>query len=300
MIQPVTSRSRPGPKVHPDEQALRSHVRALSEELGPRDYLHPENLDRVAGYIRQRLEGAGAEVSEQTFEVQGRAFRNVRTLLGPATPERVVVGAHYDSAGPLPGADDNASGVAGLLELARLLAAHPPPIQVELVAYSLEEPPFFRTRMMGSATHASALIREGVRVRAMLSLEMIGCFDDARGSQRFPARVLSLFYPSEGNFIAVVGNLGQASLVRQVKRAMRAASTLPAHSINAPRLVPGIDLSDHASYWNAGFPAVMITDTAFYRNERYHTADDTADRLDYRRMGLVVEGVFAAVHALAE
>jgi hypothetical protein len=280
-------------------ERLEAHVRALSEEFVPRDYTHPQNLNRAAAYIRDELERAGGRVFIQDFGVRGITYRNVVASFGPEEGERIVVGAHYDAAGPYPAADDNASGVAGLLELARLLSAAAPRTRVDLVAFPLEEPPFFRTGHMGSAVHAKSLRAQGVTVRLMMSLEMIGYFTDAKGSQQFPLAVLKAFYPSRGNFITVIGKLGQASAVRRVKRAMRKASPLPVHSINAPRWIPGVDFSDHASYWDAGYAAVMITDTAFYRNPHYHTARDTADTLDYARMAMVVQGIHAAVLRLA-
>lgn len=278
---------------------LEAHVRTLSETLVPRSFAYPANLDRAAAYIAEQFRGAGGVVSEQPYQVNGRTYRNVIARFGPDTRERIVVGAHYDAAGDFPAADDNASGIAGLLELARLLGAASLPMQVELVAYSLEEPPFFRTPYMGSAVHARSLKEQNIPVRAMFSLEMIGYFTDAPNSQRFPLGFLHAFYPSEGNFITVVGKLGQGGLVRRVKRAMRRASSLPVHSISAPRFIPGVDFSDHVNYWDAGYDAVMITDTAFYRNPNYHTSLDTAGTLDYRRMAMVVEGVHAAVLALA-
>jgi hypothetical protein len=278
-----------------DPTKLESHVRTLSQSFVPRDGSHPENLDSCAAYIRREFERASDRVSEQPFTVDGKTYRNVIAHFGPETKEMVVVGAHYDTAGPLPGADDNASGVAGLLELARLLGARQLPMRVELVAYTLEEPPFFRSEQMGSAMHAKALKREGAVVRVMFSLEMIGYFSDARDSQHFPSSAFSLYYPTEGNFISVVGKIGDGMLVRRIKKAMTGATGLPVYSINVPRLIRGVDLSDHLSYWEAGYPAVMITDTAVYRNANYHTPDDTAERLDYRRMGQAVEGVYAAV-----
>ncbi len=218
---------------------------------------------------------------------------------GPDTKERIVVGAHYDAAGPYPGADDNASGVAGLIELAHLLGKATLPLRVELVAFTLEEPPHFATFQMGSAVHAASLKKQGVSVRLMVSLEMIGYFSDASGSQGFPTPALKPFYPSAGNFITIVGKPSEGALVRRVKKAMQAASPLPVYSINAPQTVPGIDFSDHRNYWQAGYPAVMLTDTAFYRNKNYHTEQDTPETLDYRRMALVVEGIYAAVLAEA-
>jgi len=300
VTQPVRASPRPvanGAGASPIRLAAR--VRRLAEDLVPRDFTHVENLDRAAAYITGELEAAGAKVTEQPFSIEGRVYRNVLGAFGPETPERIVVGAHYDTDGPLPGADDNASGIAGLIELAALLAPAKLPLRVELAAYSLEEMPFFGSAEMGSAVHARSLREAGARLRAMICLEMIGYFSAARGSQAFPLSALKLFYPDTGDFIAVVGRLRDAGLVRRVKRAMRSASELSVHSINAPRSLPGVDLSDHASYWNAGYPAVMVTDTAFYRNERYHTAEDTPATLDYERMAKVVEGVAGAVRDLA-
>ncbi len=173
-------------------------------------------------------------------------------------------------------------------------------MRVELIAFTLEEPPYFRSGYMGSAIHASSLKKQGVKVRLMISLEMIGYFSDAADSQGFPLSVLKAFYPSQGNFICVIGNLGQGTAVRRVKKAMRSASTLPVYSINAPRFVPGIDFSDQLNYWEAGYDAVMITDSAFYRNFNYHTIYDTPDKLDYQRMAMVVEGVYAAILTLSQ
>jgi len=299
MTQPLLSRAKPSVERTVDPARLEAHVRKLSIELGPRDENHTENLDRVAAYIKNEFSQATALVSEQSYRVLGKSYRNVIAQFGPETPERIVVGAHYDSAGPLPGADDNASGVAGLIELGRLLGRQPPALRVELVAFTLEEPPYFRTTGMGSAVHAESLRQQNVRVRAMFSLEMIGYFSDAPGSQHFPIGALGAFYPSTGNFISVVGRLGDWSLVRRTKAAMRNAAPLPVYSINAPSVVPGVDFSDQLNYWNAGYHAVMITDTAFFRNLNYHTVQDTAEKLDYKRMAMVVEGVYAAVIDLA-
>ena len=208
-----------------DSQRLKSHVVRLAETLAPRDYGHPHNLDRVAAYIRQEFERAGGKVSEQPFQVRGVTYRNVSAFFGPETPERVVIGAHYDAAGPLPAADDNASGVTGLIELAHLLGQSsrqaPLKTSVELVAYTLEEPPFFATANMGSAVHARSLREQKVPVRLMLSLEMIGYFSDAPNSQRYPVAAMKLMYPSVGNFIVVVGKVGQGGAVKRIKKAMQ-------------------------------------------------------------------------------
>lgn len=282
-----------------DREQLKKHVRMLSVDLSPRDAGHPRNLNRAANYIHDQFEPFADEVKEQSYTTGNMMVRNIRAFFGPDTDERIVVGAHYDVAGPFPGADDNASGVAGLLELARLFSEEELPMKVELVSWPLEEPPYFYTRKMGSFVHAKSLKEQGINVRAMIALEMIGYFTDEPDSQSFPLFLLRLFYPSTGNFIAVVGKLFQRNIVRSVREAMRGASPLAVESINAPRLLPGIAFSDHINYWWAGYPAVMITDTAMYRNPNYHTAFDTPDTLDYERMAQVVTGVRAAVWALS-
>jgi hypothetical protein len=295
--------SRPGGAsrcagVEVDPAVLRAHVEALAGgRFAPRDFDHPENLDRAAAWIAEELKRHGAPVREQVFQLDGRNYRNVLADFGPETRERLVVGAHYDTAGDQPGADDNASGVAAILELARLLVARPPPIRVELAAWTLEEPPNFRSARMGSAVHAAALAKAGAAVRLAIAVETIGAFSDAKGSQRYPAG-LGLLYPDAGNFIAVVGKWGQGDAVDEVARALRTGSPLPVETLSAPASVTGVDFSDHVSFWGQGFQAVMVTDTAFFRNERYHTPADRPETLDYARMAEVVKGMHCAVQVL--
>ncbi|OFV98746.1 MAG: peptidase M28 [Acidobacteria bacterium RIFCSPLOWO2_02_FULL_61_28] len=303
VTQPVISRPDSRNPVAVDAARLETHVRMLSEAFVPRDYKHPEVLDRAATYIRKEFEQASEALSEQPYEMEGKTYRNVIAALGPDTSERIVIGAHYDAFGEFPGADDNASGVAGLIELAYLLSGTSLPMRVELVAFTLEEPKtlegpgLFRSPYAGSAVHADSLKKQGVPVRIMLALEMIGFFRDAENSQSYPNPVLRFFYPSRGNYILIVGRLGEGWAARRVKKAMQAASPLATYSINAPASIEGIDWSDHFNYWKVGYPAVMITDTAPNRNKNYHTAQDTPERLDYKRMALVVQGVYSAVLA---
>jgi len=306
MRQPVLF---PGPRfaAAADPVRLERDVRKLSETFAPRAADNLKNLDRAADYLKAELAAAGGAVSEQEYrftefnrsnkKIELGPYRNVIAAFGPDTAEKIVIGAHYDAYGPFPGADDNASGTAGLLELARLLGKATLPLRVELVAYSTEEPPYFATPHMGSAVHADALKKAGAKVRAMISLEMIGYFSDEPGSQSYPVPLLKLYYPSRGNFITVVGDPKSIGLTRRVKKAM-SSGPLPVYSITAPAFIPGIDYSDHASYWAEGYPAVMINDTAFYRNKNYHKPADTADRLDYKRMAQVVDGALAAVLSL--
>lgn len=282
-----------------DARRLQELVTVMSRDLVPRDAGHPENLDEAASFIGEEFQKYSSRVGYQPYKADYFSVRNVRAYFGPDTDERIIIGAHYDVAGPYPGADDNASGVAGLLELSRLLQHDGLSMKVELVSYPLEEPPYFNTDNMGSYVHAHSLKEQNIKVRAMLALEMIGYFSDEPGSQQYPLFLLRPFYPSKGNFIAVVGKLLQRKIVRVVKGSMRDATPLPVESLNAPILLPGVALSDHLNYWRNGFPAAMITDTAFYRNPNYHTRLDTAGTLDYERMAQVVDGVRAAITALS-
>ncbi|NGP75268.1 M28 family peptidase [Balneolaceae bacterium YR4-1] len=282
-----------------DARRLKELVSVLSRDMVPRDAGNPENLEKVASFIGNEFQKYSSSVEYQPYEADYFSVRNVRAFFGPDTKERIIIGAHYDVAGPYPGADDNASGVAGLLELSRLLPENELSMKVELVSYPLEEPPYFYTDHMGSYVHAHSLKQQNIKVRAMLALEMIGFFSDEPDSQQYPLFLLRPFYPSKGNFIAVVGKLFQRKIVRVVQTSMQHATPLPVESLNAPSLLPGVTLSDHINYWRNGFPAAMITDTAFYRNPNYHTPLDTADTLDYDRMAQVIDGVRAAIPELA-
>lgn len=283
------------PAVSPER--LKDHVRMLSETLHPRSVGELSNLEAAANYIHTEFTATGSAVTDQWFTDRGEKYRNVIARFGPAEGPLLVIGAHYDSFETTPGADDNASGVAGLIELAGLLARHPPQRPVELVAFTNEEPPHFRYPSMGSAHHAASLRAAGRDVSLMLALEMVGWFSDEAGSQAYPFPGMSLLYPDKGDFIAIIGRFNDWGETREVKAAMRGAGHLPVHSMNSLSLIPGVDFSDHLNYWAEGYPALMITDTAFYRNPHYHTPEDTYDRLDYARMAKVVEGVFAVVQA---
>lgn len=295
MTQPVIAPQKNSLEKRASPVKLRQHVTKLASELPPRSH-DVDKLSASADYIEKVFSTfPSARVVSMPYDVWGIEYKNVHASFGPETGPRIIIGAHYDSHDGLPGADDNASGVAGLLELARMLAGKKLQKRVDLVAYALEEMPSFRTADMGSAHHAAQLKQEGVEVELMISLEMIGYFDDTPGSQSYPAPFLRHIYPDTGNFIAIVGNLAQIAEVRRVKKAIMASSKLAVYSINAPPLIPGIDFSDHLNFWYEGFPAVMITDTADNRNRAYHTPQDTPERLDYKRMAEVVDGVFGLV-----
>ena len=208
-----------------------------------------------------------------------------------------MIGAHYDVAGEQDGADDNASGVSGLLELVRLTKEqnYRSAYSLEYVAYTLEEPPYFRTSSMGSAIHANSLKEVNAQLRLMISLEMIGYFSDDQDSQHYPLPFLKLFYPSSGNFISIIGKTDQVSLVYETKKLMSEGSNIDVRSFSPPNIIPGMDFSDHLNYWALNYPAIMITDTAFYRNQNYHTEEDTLEKLDFNRMSEVVRGVYWTV-----
>jgi hypothetical protein len=287
-----------------DPEWLREHVEYLSVQSHPRSYQQPETLEVVGGWIKKRFISAGAPRTYlQRFDAHGHTYYNVVGQFGPPPlhgQPLLVIGAHYDSCASTPGADDNASGVAGLIELIRLMAQYPaPPIAVEIVAYCLEEAPTFGTAQMGSAVHARSVRKRGCHLVAAIVLEMIGYFSDAPKSQKYPNPALAAIYPNTGNFIGVVGRWDQEELVRAVKAGMQSLEGVPVESIAAPRWLGSATLSDHSQYWLYDMPAVMITDTAFYRNFNYHQVSDSVDSLDYDRMAMVVDQVHSAVRSLA-
>ncbi len=281
---------------------LEKTVRFLSEEIGPRGYLQKDELNRTADYIRDELHGYGYDVRIQPYDVDGAEYRNVFAIKkGLRSPERVlVVGAHYDTVIGTPGADDNASAVAGMLELARLLKGAPLDMTIHFVAFTLEEPPFFRSRQMGSYVYAESLKSKGVSVEGMICLESIGYFSDSPESQLFPLPFFRLIYPTTGNFIIFAGNLGSKGFLNRAKEGFIKGTDLPLETISAPSIIPGMDFSDHRSFWKFGYDAFMVTDTAFYRNPNYHTAGDLPETLDFRRMSEVVLGLRAAIEKLTK
>jgi Zn-dependent M28 family amino/carboxypeptidase len=270
----------------------------LSETMAPRSYRHINNLNSTANYISESLTSSGGRVTEQLFKVHGAEYKNIVAEFGPQGNEIIVIGAHYDVEGENPGADDNASGIAGLLEIARLLGKIQLKSKVILVAFTLEEPPFFGSNNMGSAVYAKSLAEAGVAVKLMIALEMIGYYSEVKGSQNYPVSLLKFYYPSTGNFITVVDQF-MSTQAQRMKTSMNQVIDLPVYSINAPSIIPGVDFSDHRNFWRYGCPAVMVTDTAFYRNKAYHTHGDTADRLSYTKMAQVVYGVFDYVVKLS-
>jgi Peptidase family M28 len=267
---------------------LRKHVEYLCTGSPARRSDNEDALNAVAGYVEQQFQASGGRVSLQEYPARGHSYRNIVASFGPEIGPALVIGAHYDVFGELPGADDNASGVAGLMELGRLLGQTPPIVRIDLVAFSTEEPPFFGSTEMGSGVHARALRAAGRPILGMISVEMIGFYSER---QPWNNVLLDLLFPTTGDFVMVVGRWKDATLTRFVKRAMRGASDVPVVGLTAPQL-PGIDASDHLSFWRNGYLAVMVTDTAYMRNANYHTNDDRPDTLDFETMARVVDGLY--------
>ena len=288
IVQPVLGSHKFNGSERARPSRLLADVTTLTTGFQPRSADHPEQLDAAAAYIERAFRDAGARVESQTFVARKKSYRNVIARFGPEDGPVTIVGAHYDAfsdTGELPGADDNASGTAGLLELARLLGTGRVARPVMLVAYANEEPPFFGSDDMGSAVHA----RSVRNAAGMICLEMIGYYGER---QTWPNWTFAALYPSRGDFIAVGGGWDDRKLARHMKRALRGAG-MRTWSFTGPR--QALDASDHRNYWQAGIPAVLVTDTAFLRNPNYHTRNDTAGTLDYVRMARVVDGVFSAV-----
>nr|WP_269145418.1 M20/M25/M40 family metallo-hydrolase [Geomonas sp. RF6] len=279
---------------------LRQHVTVLAKDIGERNTTHYKELQHAAAYIEKELGAQGYAVRKEPYRIGEREMVNIEAeLKGTSHAEEiVVVGAHYDSVAGAPGANDNASGVAAVLELARLLRDQKPARTVRLVAFVNEEPPWFLSEEMGSRVYTRGARKRGDKIAGMLSLETIGYYSDAHGSQQYPAP-FSSFYPDTGNFIGMVSNLPSCNLLRRVIRTFRKTTPFPSEGLAAPDVVPGIGWSDHWSFWQEGYPAVMITDTAPFRYPYYHDAQDTPDKLDYERMARVTAGVHRVVQELS-
>lgn len=281
--------------------ALERDVTALAGGIGERNVFNPAKLEAAADYIANAFAAAGYQVMRQTYEASGELCENLSVQLdGSRYPDEiVVVGAHYDSVSGSPGANDNGSGVAALLALARDWAGRKPARTLRFVAFVNEEPPFFQTEQMGSLVYAKECRKRGERIVAMISLECIGYYSDAPGSQKYPPPI-GLFYPSAGNFIGFVGNVAHRKLVRRCVSTFRKSAQFPCEGGALPEVLPGINWSDHWSFWQVGYPAVMVTDTAPFRYPHYHAASDTPDKLDYARLARVVSGLSAVIEDLAQ
>lgn len=280
---------------------LEADVRHLAVTIGERHVWNPPGLRAAADYIESTLRGLGYAIGIQEWRSHGIDVRNIEASLpGRDRPgEIVLVGGHYDSVMGTTGANDNATGAAAVLEIARALAAAPRARTVRLVAFVNEEPPHFNVGEMGSQLYARDAARRGDAIVAMLSLETLGYYSDEPGSQSYPFP-FNLFYPDRGNFVAFVGNIGSRGLVRRALGAFRGAVQFPSEGVAAPASVPGVSWSDHGSFWAHGYPALMVTDTAPYRYPHYHSPADTPEHIDFARLARVVGGLTQVVETLAD
>jgi Zn-dependent M28 family amino/carboxypeptidase len=281
-------------------QELRSHVQMLASQIGERNIFHHDSLVMAADYIKATLAGAGYEVHLQPYEVVGKVCENIEAeMRGRERPDDIIIiGAHYDSVQGSPGANDNASGVAATLALARAFAKTTPARTLRFVSFANEEPPLFQTEQMGSRVYAKRCRERGEKIVLMLSLETIGYYSDEPGSQHllFP---LNLIYPSTGNFIAFVSNVENGPLVQQLVGSFRQQAKFPSEGAALWSMIPGVGWSDHWAFWEEGFPAAMVTDTAPFRYPAYHSPADRPELVQYEQMARVVSGLQAVIAAMA-
>jgi len=288
---PATSGAKDLPRLA-DTSHVRKSLELITNTSMSRSYQNIDVLDTIAERIRQEFLKSTARVSFQTYKVDEKDYKNVIASFGPEDGERIIVGAHYDVCGDQEGADDNASGVAGILELANLLKDTSLKYRVDLVAYTLEEPPYFNTKDMGSYIHANSLHDAKVKVKGMISIEMIGYYSDDQNSQAYPIGFMKWIYGNKGDYITVVQKSFCGSFAKQFKKLSFKNNSIPAKAFRAPSFFGGISLSDHANYWEFGYSAVMITNTAFFRNHNYHEQTDKLATLNISKMSLAIDGVF--------
>jgi hypothetical protein len=288
----------------PEETQLRDELHAdvqkLAGEIGERNEFHYAELRAAADHIEHSFADAGLSPHRDGYEMRGRTYDNIATEIRGDAPQVVLIGAHYDSVLGAPGANDNGSGVAAVLALARRFARKHLPRTLRFVAFVNEEPPYFQTRQMGSFVYAQRCKSRGDEVSAMVSLETIGYFSDAPHSQSYPLPGVNAFYPSSGNFIGFVGNVQSRALLRRVIALFREHAKIPSEGAAFPAIVPGVSWSDQWSFWQHGYPGIMVTDTAPFRYPHYHAPSDTPDKLDYDRFALVVTGMEKVIEGLAK
>ena len=279
---------------------LRTHLEMLAGTIGDRNIWRYTALQQAADYIAAAFGRSGYDPVRTCFAISGAPVCNVEaTLRGTSQPDEIVVlGAHYDTVPECPGANDNGTGVAALIDLADRFARRPVARTLKFVAFVNEEPPFFQTAQMGSAVYANAARERGDRIVAMLSLETIGYYSDAAGSQRYPVPMAPM-YPDTGNFIGFVSNLSSARLLLKARRAFRERTRFPLQSAALPSAMPGVGWSDHWSFWQAGYAALMVTDTAPFRYPWYHTSEDTPEKICYEPFAKVVDGLEHVAATLA-
>ncbi|WP_293303892.1 M28 family peptidase [Pedobacter sp. UBA5917] len=281
-----------------DTTLISSHLKTLTKTPQFRNHNNIDQLNLTADYISTIFKKSSDSVYTQEFTFDQKTYKNIICSFGTENKKRIIVGAHYDVCGDQEGADDNASGVVGLLEISRLLKGKKLDYRIDLVAYSLEEPPYFRTEFMGSYIHAKSLKESKAEVFGMISLEMIAYFKDEAKSQSYPLGILSVKYGNKGNYITLVKKFGSGQFVNQFSKNFKATKSILTKTFAGPPKLPGIDFSDHLNYWKFGYDAMMITDTSFYRNKNYHQKTDTIETLDIPRMSKVIDGVYSGLISL--
>jgi len=303
--------SKTGP-LSPDEVALREELRAnvqkLAGQIGERNMWHYPQLNAAADFIEDSFSRAGLRTRRDSYGMRGQLCHNIESEIPGNRPEIIVIGAHYDSVFGSPGANDNGTGAAAVLALAQRFATretekHPPQRTpnktLRFVAFVNEEPPYFLSGEMGSLVYARRCKEHGDKISAMISLETIGYFSDAPNSQTYPSPGLGVFYPKVGNFIGFVSNLKSRALLRRAITLFRKNAKIPSEGASLPAFIPGVSWSDQWSFWQQGYPAIMVTDTAPFRYPYYHSSNDTPDKLDYDRFTLVVSGMEKVIQDLA-
>jgi Zn-dependent M28 family amino/carboxypeptidase len=288
-----------------DEARLRDrlirHVDVLAGTIGERNVYRRGSLERAAGYIEEQFSANGYMPSSQQYRVADTTVRNIDAQHGSSSESALIIGAHYDSVPGCPGANDNASGVAAVLELARLLSGHGKQRAIRFVAFANEEPPFFMSELMGSRVYAQRCRERGERIAGMFSLETVGYYSNQPNSQQYPGPALfQRLYPDTGNFIGFVSNVSSRTFMRDAAREFRRVAKFPSEGVAAPADIPGIGWSDHWAFWQEGYSAVMLTDTAPYRYPHYHLASDTPDKLNYHSFARVVWGLSKMFMALKQ
>ncbi len=284
-----------------DTNRIQQLLTQITKTPKPRNYQNLDQLNKTANFIKTEFQKYLDTVYFQEYKVNGITYKNVVGVVNPKAASTLVVGAHYDVCGSQEGADDNGSGIVGLLELARLFDTVTVDKRLEFVAYTLEEPPYFRTENMGSYIHAKSLFDEKRVVEGMIVLEMIGYFSDEKKSQDYPLGILKLFYGGKGDYITVVNKFGKGKFARKFLHRMKHSDgdkNPEVKSFNAPKALPGIDFSDHLNYWKFGYSASMVTDTAFYRNKNYHQSTDKMELLDLEKMAGVIDSVYKSLLAM--
>ena len=287
-------------------EELRANVQKLAGEIGERNMWHYAQLNAAADFIEDSFSRTGLRTRRDSYEIRGQPCHNIEAEIPGNGPDIIVIGAHYDSVFGSPGANDNGTGAAAVLALAKRFATReteqsPPPTPnktLRFVAFVNEEPPYFLSGEMGSLVYARRCKERGDRISAMISLETIGYFSDAPNSQTYPSPGLGLFYPQVGNFIGFVSNVKSRALLRRVITLFRKNAKIPSEGASLPAFIPGVSWSDQWSFWQHGYPAIMVTDTAPFRYPYYHSSNDTPDKLDYDRFTLVVSGMKKVIQEL--